>query len=277
MTKKELINQSIDYINQHFNEDISIGDVADYFHFSKYYFCRAFKEVTGESLYAFMKRLRMDQSAIDIKLEKNKPITDIGLDYGYSPSNYSSAFKQRHHISPSKFRHSTNATSIFNPFQPKELTHFATFEEYSSQVKILEMNDILVIYERMIGNYADLEKKWPQFMDTYKNDIKADTLMIERFFDDPSITSLNQCLCDLCITVDKNCELSNRTTIKGGKFATYRFEGEIRDIFCTLQGVFSIWLPRSGYEMDERYGLNIYRKMDRDNGRVILDLCIPIK
>ncbi|MEA4988284.1 MAG: GyrI-like domain-containing protein, partial [Anaerovorax sp.] len=69
----------------------------------------------------------------------------------------------------------------------------------------------------------------------------------------------------------------NITTIKGGKFATYRFEGEIQDIFCTLQGIFSIWLPKSGYKMDERYGLNIYRKIDRNNGLVIMDLCIPIK
>ncbi len=96
MIKKELINQSIDYIIQHFNEDISINEVADHFHFSKFYFCRMFKEVTGESIYAFMKRLKMDQSAVDINLEKQKAITDIGLDYGYSLSNYSSAFKKHY-------------------------------------------------------------------------------------------------------------------------------------------------------------------------------------
>lgn len=277
MIKKELINQSIDYIIGHFDEDISVGDVADHFHFSKYYFCRAFKEVTGESIYAFMKRLKMDQSAVDIKLEKNKTITDIGLDYGYSASNYSSAFRKHHNVSPVEFRESTNCTSMYNPFYPKELACFDTFDNYAGRIKIQEIEDILVIYERIIGNYVELKEKWLQFMDTYTDYIKADTLMIERFYDDPSVSSLNRCICDLCMTVDETCELDNMTTIRGGKFATYRFEGEIHDIFCTLQGIFSIWFPKSGYEMDERYGLNIYRKIDRDNGRVIMDLCIPIK
>ena len=67
------------------------------------------------------------------------------------------------------------------------------------------------------------------------------------------------------------------TTVKGGKFAIYRFEGEIRDIFCTIQGIFSVWLPTSGYKMEKRYGLNIYWKIDKENERVIMDLCIPIK
>lgn len=32
---KELINQSIDYIIRHFNEEISAKDVAEHFHFSE--------------------------------------------------------------------------------------------------------------------------------------------------------------------------------------------------------------------------------------------------
>jgi AraC family transcriptional regulator len=81
----------------------------------------------------------------------------------------------------------------------------------------------------------------------------------------------------MCLSVDETCELDNKAIIKGGKFAVYRYEGEIPNIFRTLQGVFSIWLPDSGYEMDERYGLNIYREIDKVSGRVVMDLCIPIK
>ncbi len=96
MIKNELVKQSIDYIVQHLDEEISIEDVADYCHFSKYYFSRVFKAETGESIYAFIKRLKMDQSAVSLKVEKDKSITEIGFDYGYSPSNYSTAFKLHH-------------------------------------------------------------------------------------------------------------------------------------------------------------------------------------
>lgn len=67
------------------------------------------------------------------------------------------------------------------------------------------------------------------------------------------------------------------TTIKEGKFATYRFEGEIKDIFRALRGIFAVWFPKSGYEMYEKYGLNIYRNIDRTTSCVLMDLCIPVK
>jgi len=44
-----------------------------------------------------------------------------------------------------------------------------------------------------------------------------------------------------------------------------------------LQGVFMIWLPESGYEMEQRYGLDIYQNIDAESLYVALDLCIPIK
>lgn len=61
---KEVINRSIDFIMQHLNENITVKDVADHFHFSEYHFSRMFRAETGYSLYGFIQRLKMDQSAI---------------------------------------------------------------------------------------------------------------------------------------------------------------------------------------------------------------------
>lgn len=277
MTKKELINQSIEYIIQHLDEGISIEDVADYCHLSKYHFSRVFKAETGESVYAFIKRLRMDQSAIRIKLEKEKSITDIGVDFGYSSSNYSSAFKKHYNVSPAEFRKSTNTTCVPHPFYPDMLAGFQSFEEYDQHILIKELDDFVVIYERHIGNYIELGEKWLEFTEKYKEYLKEDTLLIERFYDDPSITSVDHCLYDMCMTVDKDCPLDNVTTIEGGKFAVYRFSGLVQNIFVAFQGVFNIWLANSGYEMEERYGLDIYHDIDRENMKVVMDLCIPIK
>lgn len=277
MIKKEIINQSIDYIIQHLDEDLTVEKIADHFHYSKFYFCRSFKKLTGESLYSFIKRLKMDQSAIDIKLEKHKPIMDIGMDYGYSSSNYSSAFKNHHFVSPVEFRKATSSTNTVNPFYPDELFSFDKFEAYDNKIKIQVLQGYTVIYERVIGNYIELKEKWMQFIDLYSEYVTPATLMIERFYHDPSITDLTKCICDLCMTIDENCRLDNIATIREGKFAVYRYKGKIKDIFPALQGIFNVWLPNSGYEMDKRYGLNIYRKIDIENEFVTMDLCIPIK
>jgi AraC family transcriptional regulator len=274
---RELISRSIDYILRHFDEDISVKDIAEHFHYSEYYFCRAFKAATGESVYEFIKRLKMDQSAVDIKLIKDRPITDIGLDYGYSSSNYSTAFKKHHNVSPAKFRKSTNVTGMASPFYEDGISGFDTFDGYADRIEIRELEDFSVIYERVIGNYIELKEKWPQFMDKYKEYIKEDTLFIERFYDDPTIAGLDSCIYDICMTADEFSAPDNRTAIEGGKYAVYRYDGKIEDIFCSVQGVFSVWLPNSGYVMDKRYGLNIYQKIDGSSEGITMDLCIPIK
>jgi len=276
MDRKELVNQSIDYIMQHLDEDLSLDTLAAQFYISKYHFSRIFKDETGESIYAFIKRCKVDQSAIDMKLNPIKAITDIGLDYGYSSSNYSSLFRKHHDTSPSMFRQSIPTKSMSIPFTPERVVHFKTVEEYATHIDIQELNEFFVLYERFIGNYIDIEKNWYQFLDKYKAFINENTILIERFFNDPAVTSTSQCICDICITVEQDCGLNNVMWISGGKWIVYHFDGEIKDIFETLQGIFSVWLPQSGYKMVQRYGLNIYHQIDRDSHSVVMDLCVPI-
>jgi len=262
---------------QHLDEEISVEDVANHCHFSKYHFSRIFKAETGESIYAFIKRLKMEQSAFRLKIEKNKSITEIGFNYRYSPSNYSSAFKKHYNISPAEFRKGMNTSFVNHPIFPDKLARFKSFAEYNQRITIQEINDLVVIYERHIGNYIELGKNWCDFTEKYKDYLQADTLLIERSYDDPSITSIEQCLYDVCMTVDENCSLDNVTTIPGGKYAVYQFEGRIPEIFAAFQGIFHIWLPGSGYEMDARYGFEIYRAVDNDNMCFVIDLYIPIR
>lgn len=276
MDRKKLVDQIIDHIIQHLDDDLSLDSISAQFYISKYHFSRIFKEETGESIYAFIKRCKIDQSAIDMKLNPMKTVTDIGLDYGYSSSNYSSVFRKHHDTSPSMFRQSIPTHSMPVPFSPARTAHFKTAEEYAAQIEIQESPDLFVIYERFIGNYVDIEKNWYLFLDKYKAFMNERTILAERFFNDPAITNASQCICDICMTVGLDCTLDNVMWINGGKWIVYHFQGEIKDIFETLQGVFNVWLPGSGYKMAKRYGLNIYRHIDRGCHQVVMDLCIPV-
>ena len=102
--KNQIINKAINYIYENVSESLSVDKVADYCGYSKYYLNRQFKDETGDSLYAFIKKTKLEQSALKLKIESTKTITDIGEEYGYSSSNYATVFKQRFDISPQKFR-----------------------------------------------------------------------------------------------------------------------------------------------------------------------------
>ncbi len=276
MINSEVINKAISYIMEHLAEDISVEDVANHCHFSKFHFCRMFKSETGESIYAFIKRLKMDQSAFRLKVEKDRQITEIGLDFGYSASNYSSVFKKHRNLSPVEFRRGLLNGTVSHPFTAQEVA-FQSFEDYDKQVEIKELEDFRVIYERYIGNYIELREQWARFIEKYKAYQTEATRFIERSYDDPTITLVDQCLYDICMTVGEDCALENVGIIPGGKFAVYRFEGYISDIFAAFQGLFSVWLPESGYVMDERYGLDIYQMIDCERDYVVMEMCLPIQ
>ena len=276
MDRKKLVDESIGYIMRHLDEDLSLDVLSSRFFISKYHFSRIFREETGETVYSFIKRCRIDQSAIDMKLEPARTMTDIGLDYGYSASNYSSAFKKRFHASPVVFKRSLPIRCTAVPFAPERVVRFKTAEEYAARIELRELEDLFVIYQRLIGNYGDLEKSWRQFIDQHGGSINKKTILLERFYHDPAITASSQCVCDICRTSEQERDAESVMRIRGGKWIVYPFDGEIRDIYGILQGIFSIWLPQSGYKMTRRYGLNIYRRVDWENHSVAMDLCIPV-
>lgn len=132
-----------------------------------------------------------------------------------------------------------------------------------------------MIYQRTLDNYLNVKQNWSNFIDHNKANMTSATIMIEKFYTDPSSTTQQNNLCDLCLSVTEKTEAM--ATVSGGKYAVYSFEGYIPDIFNELQGLFSIWLPQSKFNMREQYGLNIYREVDWQNGYVKLDCCIPVK
>lgn len=277
MITNENVNRAIDYILNHINENISVDEIAKHCNFSKYYFSRLFKMSTGESIHEFIKRIKMEQSAFRLKVEKTRRITDISYDYGYSSSNYSSAFKQHHNLSPIEFRRSITQKSLVHPIFSDIYTELESFEDCNKKISIEVLPDYCVIFERHKGNYGDLSINWEAFQDHYRQYITNKTLFIERTFDDPSITDTDECLYDICMTIDKNCVLESTYILKGGKFAIYHFKGLMEDIYFAYQSIFNIWISQSGNFLDDRYGFEIYRKVDCSIKYMEIDICIPIK
>lgn len=87
MVENEIINEAIEYIYKHIDNKLTVDEIAEHYYVSKYHFCRLFKNEIGESVYEFIKRNCIFFSAISLKSELNRSITDVGLEGGYSASN----------------------------------------------------------------------------------------------------------------------------------------------------------------------------------------------
>lgn len=277
MIENEVVNQAIAYILEHINEKITVEEVAEHCHFSKYYFSRIFKEQTDESVYAFIKRMKMEQSAFRLKVEKERSVTDIGYEYGYSPSNYSVVFRQHHHCSPANFRKNIDGQSLEDSFWQQGKIELESLEECEKKISVEKHPDYYVLYERYKGNYSKLGDNWNAFTEKYKEYVTDQTIFLERTFDDPSITDSDNCLYDICMSIDENSEFENTYKLQGGKFAVYHFKGHVSQIYKAYQSMFQVWFPKTNHRIDERYGFEIYRKIDCDTMQMEIDLCIPVK
>ncbi len=277
MITNESINQAIDYILQHI-EDVTLDEVAAYCHFSKYYFCRLFKAQTGESVHSFIKRVRLEQSAFRLKVEQERPITEIGADYGYSSSNYSSAFRQHYQVAPIAFRRSISHASMKHPFFHGEEWQVESFEECNRKITVELLPDYHVIYERRFGSYEGIGAAWDAFLEKYQDYLTEETRLLERTYDDPAVTSSENCLYDICMSVGRDCLLENTADILGGRCLVYHFKGHAKYIYASYQTIFLIWLPKTSYELDAGKSLfDVYHRVDADTMYMELDICIPIK
>ena len=277
---RAVINEAINYIFDHIDEDITVDDVARHCAYSKYHLTRMFKEDMDEALYQFIKRIRLERSAWCLKVEKEKSITEIGGRYGYSSSNFATAFKKHMAVTPADFRKFSEQM-----VEQSSFSHGLTLDDLDDTGRLITVENLegfTVIYERKKGNYHDLPDEWCLFLDKYRHLASKDTLYIECTIDAPSITDHNQCMYELCQTISpdhpalkENKDLLVRE-FEGGKYAVYHFKGVPQFLFMVYQEIFCRWLSKTGNQLDERPILDIYRHVG-DNGYMEIDICFPLK
>lgn len=273
----EIVNQAIDFILEHAGEEVTLEDVAKHCHFSKYYFSRLFKEQTGESVYGYIKRVKLEQSAFCLKTQRQRSITQISADYGYSASNYSSAFKLHYQMTPIDFRRNSYRKSMRHPFFHHEKWEIESFEECNRNITIEQVPDYYVIYERRFGSYERLSGDWDGFQRKYQDYVTEQTTFLERTWDDPAVTQADNCLYDICMSVSEACQLQNTAWIRGGKCIVYHFKGHAKHIYAAYQTIFLVWMPKTSYQLDESRSIfDVYHRVDCDTMYMELDICLPV-
>ncbi len=274
-----VINEAINYIFEHIDEDITVDDVARHCSYSKYHLMRMFKANTDEALYQFIKRVRLERSAWLLKVEKEKSITEIGVEYGYSSSNFATAFKKHLNLSPADFRKTSERL-----VEKSSFSHGISFDEMGNaenQITIEHLEGFTAIYERKKGNYHNLPEEWCIFIEKYQHLADETTMYIECTIDDPSITDEDNCMYELCQTVSPDSPVLKEDPdiltrdFAGGKYAVYHFKGFPQFMFMVYQEIFCRWLSKTGNHLDERPILDIYRYVGED-GYMEIDICFPL-
>lgn len=94
----------MDYISEHYSENINVTDIAKAFNFSRSYFTTAFSKKYGRSPYAYLKEYRI-AAAKELLNSTRLSVEEIAYKCGFnSTSAFIRTFGQKEHISPLAYR-----------------------------------------------------------------------------------------------------------------------------------------------------------------------------
>ena len=99
------VNRVIDHIRGHLAEELSLSTLARVAAFSPFHFHRVFRAITGETLFGFIHRLRIEKAAGALLNHPDQSVLEIALDHGFaSAATFARAFKTRFGMSATEWR-----------------------------------------------------------------------------------------------------------------------------------------------------------------------------
>lgn len=100
----EMVKSGISYIKKHFYEQPSVDDIANHAGYSKYYFCRCFKEITGYTVNSYINSVKIEH-AKELLTTHNQSVSEVSEICGFSDISYfTKIFKKYTGVLPSKLK-----------------------------------------------------------------------------------------------------------------------------------------------------------------------------
>ena len=108
----ERVNDVLFLIHQDIQKNHLVEDLALHVAMSPFHFNRVFKEIVGESVHAYIKRVKLEHSANLLLFNPDATVTSIFQEVGFSSNaSFTQAFKERFGVTPTKWREVDAANS----------------------------------------------------------------------------------------------------------------------------------------------------------------------
>lgn len=99
-----MVNQAIQYINEHYNKKLDLQTVADALYVSTWHLCKVLKKQTGDNFIDILNKVRIEQ-AKKLLIKSNLKVYEIAEEVGYIDTTYfSKTFKKLEKITPNDYR-----------------------------------------------------------------------------------------------------------------------------------------------------------------------------
>ena len=291
------VNKVCDYIDKHLAEEMTLGELAGIAGFSEFHFHRIFAAMTGETLFAFIQRLRLERAATRLCAHPSQKITQLAFEYGFTSSAvFCRAFKKRFGCAPSEFRNSNRSqteSSLYQLLRNSGKAH-GLADGYNGiknrrfamkpEVKIEKMDKTRIAYIRYVGPYAGDEKLFEGLFGRLcawagPRGVDMSTTYVI-YHDDPAITDEQKLRLDVCVPIGGDVEVSGEVcegVLEGGTYGVAHFVLGTEEYGAAWAYMYSEWLPQSGYRPADAAAFERYSGSCGEDGRMPVDICVPLE
>lgn len=289
------------YIQTHLEQDLSLEVLAERVGFSAFHFHRIFREIIGEAVKEYIRRLRIERGAYRLKISE-QTILQIALEAGFKThESFTRAFERQFGMTPSEFR--SNFLRLSREYkkqvQPKYISDYNMQDasgllsngSTGAQVRLEHVRPIIVAFVRHVGPYDQLLEKgspmaplWAELLQWGNENklINADSLLIGLPQDDPSVTPPEKQRFDVCVQVTEFRNPSGHIgcqTISAGSFGVGRHYGSFDNLSETYRHVYDSLVTTGKYRLRQQIPFEVYSYSHvKDDLRIhFTDVYLPIE
>ena len=275
------IKKVLDHINSHLDETLSLSQLSELAHLSRYHFHRQFTAYCGISLAQMIRRLRLRRACYQLLSAGEKSITQIALEAGFeNPESFSRFFRQQLTMSPSQFRKHPHWPAWLEDYPLPPQTG-----EHPMQVEIIEFPATKLAAFEHQGDPATIYQSVASFIQWRKANRLPPTVSrtFNLLYDDPAEAAADQYRMDICAATDRpvadNAQGVVRKSIPGGRCARLRHIGPWNSLGQAVSALYRQWLPESG-EQPRDFPLfvervNLHHQVPEQE--LISDIYLPLK
>lgn len=276
------VNRAIDYVTQNLGEPLQLDDVARVACFSPFHFHRIFKSLVGETLNAFIKRVRLER-ALYLMSHDGASLTDIALRCGFgSSSDFSRSFRAEYGVPPSAFDLATWRRERGAEFEakaaPHRLTRLSPGENPDNfVVRIRELPPRRVAYIRVMAAYdGGVIQAVERLVAWAKARGLGGGQWLGYQWEDPEIVPIEHCRYDAGVEIPDDVVVDDGisvTNFAAMKVAEVEIKGSIDLEMRALDWLFKTWLPNSKYVPDHQPCFEAWIGLPFAHGYEYFELC----
>lgn len=273
------MNDALDYLEAHLDQELDSEKLARVAGCSGYHFQRIFPYLTGMTLGEYIRRRRMCRAAAD--LQQGQQVLDVALKYGYqSPTAFNRAFQAVHGVAPSALKKEGVTLRAMPPIRFQIAVTGAEPMEYRIQTtdSFWVAGISCPLSHNLEENFAAVPALWQK--------AAGEGLLprLAAMMDTPFQGILGVSACgDLqgdwryyIAAASTQCpEGMERYQVPASTWAVFPGRGGTQAIQQLEQRIVTQWLPTSGYEYAQGPDIEVYYSADPAN--MTFEVWIPVR